>query len=322
MTDDAVLRIANLTLKARVGDTFSTLVEEVSLHASPGECVGIVGESGCGKSLTLRAAANVLPRSISRSTGTVDVIGHTAMVFQEPMTTLNPTMRVGTFIAEGPRARGVRRKEALQRAIQLLSDVGVPDAAVRAQAWPHELSGGLRQRAMIAAALATDPTVLLCDEPTTALDATVQAQLIGLLDRLRRERNMAMVFVSHNIAVVAQLAQRLIVMYAGRIVEEGPTERLLNDPRHPYTAALLRSVPTRGIRAGGLTTIPGAPPDPTDRPTGCSFAPRCSRSDETCTRTVPTPELVEQGHTVSCHHPDLSTVQGLWIARVPDGMDT
>ncbi|WP_030661845.1 ABC transporter ATP-binding protein [Streptomyces cellulosae] len=297
MSGDTALEVRGLQVSVGSGHA----VKGVSLGVRAGECLGIVGESGSGKSLTLRAVADVLPRGVTRAAGDVVVHGRSAMVFQEPMTTLNPTMRVGDFIAEGPRSRGVPKREARRRAVELLAEVGVPDPAVRARAWPHQLSGGLRQRVMIAAALAVEPSVLLCDEPTTALDTTVQAQLLALIDRLRAERGMAVVFVSHNLAVVSRVAQRVMVMYAGRVVEEGPTQEVLRRPRHPYTQALIETIPRRGVAAGQLTTIQGAPPDPSEEFTGCAFAPRCARAEDTCTSLRPPMLEAVPGHTAGCH---------------------
>ncbi|MFD9330361.1 ABC transporter ATP-binding protein [Streptomyces sp. NPDC060065] len=292
-----VLNVKDLQIRT----AFGLPVKGVSFTVGAGECLGVVGESGSGKSLSLRAISGVLPRGVQVDSGTTEVRGRSAMIFQEPMTTLNPTMRVGDFIAEGPRAQGVGKAEARRRAVELLTEVGVPDPAVRARAWPHELSGGLRQRVMIAAALAVEPSVLLCDEPTTALDTTVQAQLLALIDRLRRERGMAIVFVSHNLAVVSRIAQRVLVMYAGRGVEEGPTDEILRRPKHPYTQALIGAIPKPGVAAGHLPTIAGAPPEPSAGLVGCAFAPRCPSAQEVCSDQIPATVQVTSGHTAGCH---------------------
>ena len=205
-----------------------------------------------------------------------------AMIFQEPMTALNPTMRAGDLIAEPMRVRGIGRVAARRRAVDLMAQVGIPDAARRARAWPHEFSGGLRQRVMIAAALATEPRLLLCDEPTTALDAIVQDQILELIAEQKRERNLSVVFVTHDLAVVAQISERIAVMYAGQIVETGATEEILSTPGHPYTEALLRSAPSFEQRAGRLSGIPGHPPDPHAFPVGCRFADRCEYAQPDC----------------------------------------
>ena len=291
---EPVLTVEDLAVDLTVrGETFSP-VDRVSFAVEPGETLGIVGESGSGKSLTLRAVLGVLP-SNGTARGAVRIAGRAsdargrkpriAMVFQEPMLALNPTMRVGEFIAEAVRAHtGVSLRAARARAVELMSDVGIPRAAERARAWPHELSGGLRQRVMIAAALGTDPEVLLCDEPTTALDVTIQAQILALLKRVSAERGMAMVFVSHDLAVIGEISQRVAVMYAGRIVETGMTERVLRHPQHPYTASLLSCTPSAVGDGEPRATIPGSPPDPRAFPTGCRFAPRCRFAAAECAR--------------------------------------
>jgi len=290
----------------RVGFGDAHPVDGVSFSVAPGECLGLVGESGSGKSLTLRAALGLLPPAAAVTAGELrfdgaayaaaDVRGHgISMIFQEPMSALNPLMRVGDLIAEALRARGTARAAARTRAVALMDDVGIPDPARRARAWPHELSGGMRQRVMIAMALAGEPRVLLCDEPTTALDVTVQDQILDLLDGLRRDRGLAIVFVTHNLALIDRVAQRLAVMYAGRIVETGAVGRVLAAPHHPYTARLLGCVPELDHPAARLDTIPGRPPDPRDYPGGCRFAPRCKHAVERCEaapyRAVPTTDL-------------------------------
>ncbi|CAN5144901.1 N/A [soil metagenome] len=220
-----------------------TLVDAIDFAVESGESLGIVGESGSGKSLTLRAVLGLLPRGIERSAGSVEVAGRVGMVFQEPLSALDPLMTVGAQVAEVcRRVRGMSRVAARERVLELFSLVGLPDPADRARRYPHELSGGQRQRIVIAIALAAEPDVLLCDEPTTALDVTVQAQVLDLLDRLRRELGIALVFVSHDIAVVARMCSRVIVMHSGVVVERGETLAVIESPRDPYTAALLAAV--------------------------------------------------------------------------------
>ena len=243
--DDTTLSLEGLRLVGAEGD----LVRGIDLHLGTGETVGLVGESGSGKSLTLRAAMGILPDTIARS-GTVTRTPRAAMVFQEPATALNPTMRVGDFVARTHRLHhpGEDRRAAGRAALALLDRVGIADAAGRMSAWPHELSGGMRQRVMIAAALATEPELLLCDEPTTALDVRVQAQILQLLAELVGHRRMAMVFVSHDLAVVAQVCQRICVMRHGEIVESGLLADVVASPRHPYTAELLAADLSRRTR--------------------------------------------------------------------------
>jgi oligopeptide/dipeptide ABC transporter ATP-binding protein len=303
-------------------------VDGVSFEVAPGECLGIVGESGSGKSLTLKALCGVLPRSASVVQGTMGVApspgaavaphvpGSRAsgltMVFQEPMTALNPTMRVGDLIAEAVQVRrGASKADARSRAHELMHEVGIPDPVRRARAWPHELSGGLRQRVMIAMALGGEPRVLLCDEPTTALDVTVQDQILRLIDRLRRDRGVSVVFVTHDLAVIGQIAQRVAVMYAGQIVETGQVGDVLTDPRHAYTRDLLRSLPRVDVAAraadGGLVAITGAPPDPGAFCFGCRFSPRCSLAIPACNERERELVRVAPGRMSAClRHDELN----------------
>jgi oligopeptide/dipeptide ABC transporter ATP-binding protein len=295
-------------------------VRGVSFGVSAGEAVGLVGESGCGKSITLRALLGLLPVPARVTGGAllldgVDVLGMSArqrhraltdavsMIFQDSLTALNPVMRVGDQIAEVPRRRlGMSKTEARARAVDLMDQVGIPDPEQRYRAYPHQLSGGMRQRICIAIALSTDPRVILADEPTTALDVTIQAQVLGVIDRLRRERNLGLVLVSHDLAVVSQTCGRIFVMYAGRIVEAGGAADLLGVPQHPYTYALLRSVPDPDAPAERLLTIPGQPPSLIDVPPGCAFAPRCTFARDVCTAHPEPPELVtvSPGHANAC----------------------
>ena len=330
MTADSVLEIRDLRVAITQHGRTIVPVDRVSLSVAAGETLGIVGESGAGKSLTLRAIIGLLPPGAAvakgelllRQDGTLAPYRPAAargkdiaMVFQEPMTALNPTKRVGDLIAGGPmRCLGMSRKDARKRAVELMKEVGIPAAGERATAWPHELSGGLRQRVMIAMALASGAQVVLCDEPTTALDVTVQDQILSLLDRLRADLGLAVVFVTHDLAVVGQIAQTVAVMYAGQIVEYGPTRQLFERPLHPYTEALLTSIPTLDAADGPLNAIGGTPPDPRDFPPGCRFAPRCPYVRPDCLRAEY--RLDNQGgRWTACIHPDAISAKpptGAW----------
>ncbi len=251
-----LLEVRGLCVEVGHGRDVRRVVDSVDLSVASGECLGVVGESGSGKSLTMRSVIGLLPRGVRVSAGALrfdgaayrpeQLRGHgIAMVFQEPMTALNPTRRVGDLVADGviaSRRERVSRRAAREIALGLLGEVGIPDPTGRARAFPHELSGGLRQRVMIALALSGDPRLLLCDEPTTALDVTVQDQILGVLDRLREERGLALVFVTHDLAVIAQISQQIVVMREGIVVERGATGEVLREPQHEYTAALRASV--------------------------------------------------------------------------------
>ncbi|MGH2539848.1 MAG: ABC transporter ATP-binding protein [Actinomycetota bacterium] len=314
-----LLAVGDLRVHLILGDRQITPVDGVSFTVEPGEALGIVGESGSGKSLTLRSILGLLPsggtiegdlrftsRDRTYAATPEDVRGHgVAMVFQEPITALNPTMRVGNLVAEGVRSReGLSRAAAARRAVELLRSVGVPDPGRRARMWPHELSGGLRQRVMIAVALSTEPELLLCDEPTTALDVTIQDQILGLLAQLRRDLAMAIVYVTHDLAVIAEVCDRVAVMYAGRIVEIGDVDAVLASPRHPYTAALIGSAPSFRGSSGPLDAIGGRPPDPRAFPPGCRFAPRCRFARGDC-RQAPHQLIPFGGQATACIHPEV-----------------
>ncbi|HEX3591803.1 MAG TPA: ABC transporter ATP-binding protein [Pseudonocardiaceae bacterium] len=290
-------------------------VRGVSLAVGGGESVGLVGESGSGKSLTLRALLGLLPRPAKITSGTVLIDGEDvtglpphrlrrrltdtmSMVFQDSLTALNPVMRIGEQIAEAPRRKlGMSRSAARSLAIELMTKVGIPNPALRYAQYPHEMSGGMRQRVCIAIALSTRPRVILADEPTTALDVTIQARVLEVLRRLREEEHVGLLLVSHDLAVVGQTCSRLYVMYAGRIVESGTLTDLTTTPRHPYTFALLRSVPDPDRRLARLLTIPGQPPDLRLPVAGCSFAPRCPFAVDEC-RTAE-PDLADLGDRAS-----------------------
>ena len=297
-------------------------VNEVSLRIAEGEAVGLVGESGSGKTMMALAMMGLLPlgarvkgearieasergsaTELTRLTETQwrAVRGRDiAMVFQEPMTALNPVMRVGAQIEEAVRAHEPKlaNEEVRRRMIESLRRAAVPEPEVRAAQFPHQLSGGLRQRAMIAMALAGGPRLLIADEPTTALDVTVQKQILDLLDRLRRELRLGLLFITHDLGVVAQVADRVAVMYAGRIVEEGPVGEVLRAPRHPYTQGLLAASPT--LERGKLAPIPGTVPQLTALPPGCAFEPRCAARVEECVKRVPEMRDAGTEHGARC----------------------
>jgi len=295
-------------------------VDGVSLDVPAGEAVGLVGESGSGKSMTLRAILGVLPPEARVTAGRVLLDGvdlaqldnrrlnqirgpKIAMIFQEPMSALNPVMRVGSQIAEGPQVHmGMNRRQSAERALELMRRVGIPDPERRFSSFPHEFSGGMRQRVMIAIALSCEPSLILCDEPTTALDVTIQDQILRLLVRLCRESGTSLVFVTHDLPVVAQVCHQLAVMYAGRIVEHGSVEEVLTRPCHPYTLGLVRSAPDVDHPRSSLVAIPGAPPSLVHPPAGCRFHPRCKFAEEDCTVSDPPLRLIDAGHATACLH--------------------
>jgi peptide/nickel transport system ATP-binding protein len=293
-------------------------VNGISFDLEPGQVLGILGESGSGKSVTLRALIGLLPPHQTRIEGRIMVAGHDitrmdepalrgvrgtkiAMIFQEPMTALDPVFTIGEQIAETiVRHEGLSYGTAYRLALELLDLVQIPSAARRLKAYPHEMSGGMRQRAMIALALSCRPSVLLADEPTTALDVTVQIQIILLLRQLQQKMGMAVIFVTHDVGVAAEVSDRLAVMYAGRFVETGPTQTVIETPAHPYTAGLLASTVLGSARGQRLETIPGMPPDLGALPPGCSFAARCRFAQERCRETPPSEFALSATHTVRC----------------------
>ncbi|MFM9888190.1 MAG: ABC transporter ATP-binding protein [Burkholderiales bacterium] len=294
-------------------------VRDVSFTLGHGETLGIIGESGCGKSVTLRALIGLLPVHATVG-GTVRIHGRdvthlpfedmrvirgarVGKIFQEPATALDPVYTIGHQIIETIMAHGVRDpKAARSRALELLELVSIPNAERRLDAYPHELSGGMRQRAMIAIALACRPDVLLADEPTTALDVTIQMQVLFLLRGLQARLGMAMVFVTHDVSVAAEIADRIAVMYAGTIVETGSAEQILVEPRHPYTRGLLASRAHRLNRGHAIPIIPGSPPDPADLPSGCAFHPRCISADLQCTTAAPDDRPLDDRRRIRCWH--------------------
>jgi peptide/nickel transport system ATP-binding protein len=293
-------------------------VNGVSFDLLPGEVLGILGESGSGKTVTLRALIGLLPPRRTQIDGSMRVVGRDlarltpaeltdlrgrriAMIFQEPMIALDPVYTIGEQIEETiVRHEGVSARAARARALELLELVQIPSPARRLAAYPHEMSGGMRQRAMIALALSCRPSVLLADEPTTALDVTVQIQIVLLLRQLQRELGMAVIFVTHDVGVAVEIADRLTVMYAGRFVETGPTAAVIRSPRHPYTAGLLASIVHGSVRDRRLEAITGMPPALTDLPPGCAFAPRCRHVESRCVAASPPEHQVSPDHMTRC----------------------
>jgi oligopeptide/dipeptide ABC transporter ATP-binding protein len=321
---DAILDVRDLRVEIPLSRGTVHAVDGASFTLRQGEALGLVGESGSGKSMTLRAILGLLPNPGRVVGGEVifegtdlasssqrrlrDVRGASiGMIFQEPMTALNPVMRVIDQIAEAPMAHlGQGRSQARAGALELMRKVGIPDAHRRAQAYPHELSGGMRQRVMIAIALSCEPRLILCDEPTTALDVTIQDQILKLLDAMRRDFGVSVVFVTHDLAVVAQTCERVAVMYAGQVIETGTVEEVFRAPRHPYTLGLLRSVPRFDLKRQSLDSIPGQPPDLVLPPPGCRFHPRCRFAQDDCVSgEFPLRALgADGGRATACIHDD------------------
>lgn len=329
---DNLLEVKNLSVAFASGKKLPEVVSGVSFAIRPGEILALVGESGCGKSATCLALTGLLPSPPAKSKadkiifrtpdGSIDLSkadhrrmrkvrgGHIAYIFQEPTASLNPVMRIGTQIAEVLKLHRPEIKDHKSEIISLLTKVGITSPESRLTAYPHELSGGMQQRVMIAMALAGNPELLIADEPTTALDVTVQAQILELLDHLRHTGKMAVILISHNLGVVSRLADRIAVMYAGKIVETGSAEDLLFSPRHPYTQALLAAIPVLGGTQKKLNTIPGMVPPPGEFPSGCRFCGRCRHFDSLdeniqlrCRTAVPEMVEISPGHWVSCHAP-------------------
>jgi oligopeptide/dipeptide ABC transporter ATP-binding protein len=305
-TGGPALAVADLEVRINTRRGTARVVNGVSWSVDPGETLAIVGESGSGKSVSVLSLLGLVPRPPATVTGTATFDGQDllalseealqkvrgpgiGMVFQDPMTSLNPVLTIGRQLTEGMQVHlGLGRRQAEERATELLALVGIPSPRDRLRAYPHQLSGGMRQRVMIAIALSCDPAVLIADEATTALDVTIQAQIVELIADLQRELGMAVVWITHDLGVVAGIADRVAVMYAGRVVEEAAVDDLYADPRHPYTQGLLASLPVLGRRRVDLNAIPGLPPDPLALPPGCAFWPRCSvRGDDRCRHEVP-----------------------------------
>jgi len=316
----AVLDVANLktVFNTRDGDVHA--VNNVSFYLNPGELLGIVGESGSGKSVTMMSLLKLLPMPPAEiQSGTIEFDGRDirdisdddlrqirggeiGFIFQDPMTSLNPVFTVGFQLMEPLRLHmGLSKKQARARAAELLELVGIPDAPARLKDFPHQFSGGMRQRVMIAIALACDPKVLIADEPTTALDVTIQAQILELVKELRQKLGMAIIWITHDLGVIAEIADRVAVMYAGQIVEHAEVKELFANPQHPYTRALLETLPKMGeARAARLPSIDGQPPNLDHAPVHCEFAPRCKHAFERCLKENPQRRDVSAAHDVAC----------------------
>ena len=321
MPDDApLLEVRDLAVHFHGAAGIARAVDGVSFTVARGETVALVGESGSGKSVTALALLRLIdppgriePGSVIRFEG-LDLLAldeepmrqlrgrRIAMVFQEPMTALNPVFRVGDQVAEVARIHeGASRADAWARAVRMLARTGIADAELRARDYPHQLSGGMCQRVLLAMALLLSPSLVIADEPTSALDVTIQAQLLDLLRELPRETGSAVLLITHDFGVVAEMAQRVLVMYGGQIVESAPVRTLFDAPAHPYTAGLLAAMPRLGQRRDRLTAIPGTVPPATAWPSGCRFRDRCAHAWERCATEAPAPVEVSPGHVARCH---------------------
>jgi oligopeptide transport system ATP-binding protein len=329
----ALLSVHDLTVRFRTRAGTITPVDGVSFDLAEGETLAVLGETGSGKSVTAQALMGLVPRPAGEITGGqihyggVDLLTRPAaerrrlngtdlaMVFQDPLSSLNPVFRVGTQIGEPfRRRRGASRADARRKAIELMERVGIPAAARRVDDFPHQFSGGMRQRVMIAMALALQPKVLIADEPTTALDVTVQAQIMALLAELKAEHGMSMIMITHDLGVVAGVADRVMIMYAGRVAETGPLREVYEAAGHPYTRGLMASIPEVSGQRDRLTPIPGAPPDLTRLPGGCPFQPRCSFATDVCAAErpalLPVPTRPAT-HLAACHHAEEVVTDGV-----------
>jgi peptide/nickel transport system ATP-binding protein/oligopeptide transport system ATP-binding protein len=311
------LRVEHLRVLLPATGGADPVLDDVSFTVRSGRTTGLIGESGSGKTMLAMAVIGLLPPGAT-STGSIllrseDLLAvdenrrrkvrgrEIAMIFQDPLSALNPTQRIGRQVGEFLRRNGTPRAQAARTAVSLLTRAGIPEADRRARDYPHQFSGGMRQRAMIAMALAGDPALLLADEPTTALDVTVQGRILRLLRSLQDERGMSMLLVSHDLRVMSHVSHDLVVLYAGRVCERGPTGELLRAPRHPYTRALAASVPAVRTRNTLAAAMPGAPASPLNRPTGCPFHPRCPMTQGRCATEVPALREIAPGRWSACH---------------------
>ncbi|MBU8918521.1 ABC transporter ATP-binding protein [Bacillus sp. FJAT-29953] len=313
-----LLDVQSLSVGRHDKGTFSPILKDVSFSINEGEFTAIVGESGCGKSMTSLAIMGLIPKTLNLNSGSIFYKGKDltkmsekemnkvrgkdiTMIFQEPMTSLNPSFTIGNQIAEVYKYHtDLSNSEIMAKSINVLEQVKIPNAKEKLKLYPHELSGGMRQRVMIAMALACNPKVLIADEPTTALDVTIQAQILSLLSDLQRDLNMSIIMITHDLGVVAETCQKVIVMYAGQVIEEASVEDIFDKPVHPYTRDLIQSVPKIGQRAQEFHTIRGSVPNIDNMPKGCRFHPRCNEVMKICSEKEPVLEGVGAGRSVRC----------------------
>ncbi len=317
MEDNALLSVRDLSVDYKVKNGYLSAVKDVSFDIYPGEIFAVVGESGCGKSTVAHTILRLLPGNNDQVTGEIiydnkdlvtcsekDIVSvrgkEIGMIFQNPLESLNPVYRTGWQVEEGILLDNVTKEDAWNKVISLYKDLKMPDAEKRAESFPHELSGGMRQRVMIAMMLGRNPKLLIADEPTTALDVTVEAQIIRVICQLREELNMAVMLITHNFGLVAEAADRVAVMYAGEIVETGTVFEIFDEPKHPYTYQLMQALPSISKKEGRLTTIEGTVPKLTDHKSGCRFANRCKYATETCKNMDPPLVNVSETHSFSC----------------------
>ena len=314
-----MLRLEQLRTYFATGEGMVKAVDGVDLQLRSGTTLGVVGESGCGKTVTALSIMRLLPRTGRIVHGRILFGGRDlvaagedemqqlrgnaiSMIFQEPMTSLNPVFSVGDQVGEAIRQHlDLSERQARDRVVEMFELVGIADASKRVHAYPHQMSGGMRQRVMIAMALACNPAVLIADEPTTALDVTIQAQILDLLRELQRRNHMAIMLITHDLGVVAEMADEVAVMYAGKVIEHGSADQIFDSPRHPYTQGLLASIPSLAARGRPLTAISGTVPHPLNLPPGCTFAPRCPRVFEPCPTAFPARMDQGEGHDVACY---------------------
>jgi oligopeptide transport system ATP-binding protein len=319
VSDAPLLELRDLTTAFRTDAGLVRAVDGVSFALREGESLGVVGESGSGKSVTSLSILRLVPTPPGVHGGEIlwrgeNVLGWSrsrvrkfrggecAMIFQDPMTSLNPFLKIGLQVTEAIELHlGLDHHAARERAVQMLASVGIPSPSTRLDDYPHQYSGGMRQRVMIAMALSCDPKLLIADEPTTALDVTIQAQILELIDERRRASGTSLVLITHDLGVVAGMCERTVVMYAGRVVEEGPTSEVFANPRMPYTVGLLESIPRLDSAGERLVPIPGTPPNPASLPSGCPFRPRCRWATDRCAAERPLLREIAPGHKIACH---------------------